>query len=459
VTSLRSRFSGPPGDDMRRFSSSLAVDLRMVEEDVAASIAHAEMLGEAGIIAPEEADRLREGLLQVKEELLSGDYTPGDELEDVHMAVEARLVEVVGEVGKKLHTARSRNDQVATDVRLWLKRRLGRIDAAVVGLIGVLLDRVEVDGEVLIPGYTHLQRGQPILLGHHLLAHAWALDRDRGRLRDAYRRLDRCPLGAGALAGTPHPVDRERTAELLGFAGPVENAMDAVAARDHEQEVAAACAICLGHLSRMAEELVLWSTTEVGFVRLDDAYATGSSIMPQKRNPDAAELVRGKQARVVGDLTALLVLTRALPMGYNRDLQEGREALFHAVLATLDTLEIMGGVFRTLHLQSDRFEEELAGDPLLATELADYLAAAGVAFREAHGAVGRLVRWCEEEGRRLDTLSPEEAGRFHPRLAEAELEEWLDPRRAVERRRSRGGTAPTEVRRQMKLLRRRIAGR
>lgn len=455
MSRLRGRFGRPVDAAMERFASSLAVDLRMAEEDLDGSVAHARMLGETGVLAPEEARTIVEGLEQVRRELREGSYRPSDDLEDVHMAVEARLVELVGDVGKKLHTARSRNDQVATAVRLWLRRHLQEIDAALEELLLALLERAEGDGDILLPGYTHLQRGQPILLGHHLLAHAWAVERDRRRFEDAAGRSDLCPLGACALAGTSHPIDRERTAELLGFPGIVENAMDAVAARDHEQEIAAACAIAMTHVSRMAEELVLWSTTEMGFVRLDEAYATGSSIMPQKRNPDAAELLRGKASGVHGDLVALLGLVKGLPMAYNRDLQEDRAPLFHAVETTRDSLAILAGVWRTLEIRRDRFEEEMWGDPSLATELADLLASRGVPFREAHEVVGRLVRLCDDRGGRLDVLGPEELATLHP-LLPADLSPWLDPRAAAERRRSRGGTASSEIGRQIGLLRERI---
>ena len=388
----------------------------------------------------------------MREELATGAWVPGDEHEDVHMAVEGRLTELLGEVGKKLHTARSRNDQVAVDVRLWLKRQLERLDAALTGLVSTLLDRVESDGRALMPGYTHLQRGQPILLGHHLLGHVWPLVRDRERFADALRRLDRCPLGACAMAGTAHPIDRAATARSLGFTEVADNAMDAVAARDHEQEVAAACAICVTHLSRMAEELVLWSMSEVAFVRLSGDYATGSSIMPQKHNPDAAELVRGKSARVYGDLQALLSLVKALPLAYNRDLQEDREPLFDAVDTTEDCLRIMAGMWRTLTVARERFETALEGDFSLATELADLLAERGVPFREAHEVVGSIVRWCEERGAGLEALTPEAAQRFHSAFPD-DLEPWLDPRAAAERRTSFGGTAWSEVIRQVELLR------
>lgn len=453
MSRLRGRFRAPTGADMNRFASSLGVDLTMADEDIDGSIAHAAMLAEVGLLSAEEAETLRAGLEQVRRDLASGAYRPGDELEDVHMAVEARLLETVGAVWGKLHTARSRNDQVATDVRLWLKARLAEMDAALADLIRALLERVESDGDALMPGYTHLQRGQPIFLGHHLLAHAWPLARDRGRFADALRRLDASPLGAGAMAGTPHPIDRERTAELLGFAGVVPNAMDAVSARDHEQEVAAACAVAMVHLSRMAEELVVWSSAEFRFVSLGESYATGSSIMPQKRNPDAAELLRGKSARVIGDLTALLTLVKAQPLSYNRDLQEDREALFDAVETTLASLSIAAGVWRTLRFEKDRFAQELARDFALATELADYLASAGVPFREAHETVGSIVAWCEERGADLTALlSPGIAEGFHPAFAEADLEELLDPRAAAQRRTSRGGTSRGEIDAQIRAL-------
>ena len=446
------RFSRPPSEEMARFSSSLAVDLRMLDEDVDGSVAHVTMLGEVGILSIEEAERLREGLEQVRAEIKSGAFVPDDSQEDVHMAVETRLTEIVGEVGKKLHTARSRNDQVATDVRLWLRRRLAFVDQALERLLAAILRRVELDGGILMPGYTHLQRGQPILLGHHLLAHAWAFSRDRERLHDACRRLDRSPLGACAMAGTPHPIDRQRTAEMLGFAGLVENAMDAVSARDHEQEVAAACSIAMVHVSRLAEELVIWSSSEFKFVRLGEAYVTGSSIMPQKRNPDAAELLRGKSARVIGALQGLLVLTKGTPLSYNRDFQEDRGLLFDAVETTFDCLHLLAGVIATAEFAARRFEEEMAFDTSLATELADLLASRGVPFREAHEAVGRLVRYLDENGRDLRSLTPEIAVHFHPAL-EGPLGEVLDPRKAAERRISRGGTASVEIARQLELLR------
>ena len=455
MSDLRGRFNEPAGEAMRRFSSSTAVDLRMLAEEIRASDAHAAMLGEVGILGSEEAKRIRDGLAAIAEEFAAGAWRPDHTYDDIHMAVEARLIEHIGDDGKKLHTARSRNDLVATDVRLWLKGRLGEADDAVGALVGVLLDRVESDGQTLIPGYTHLQRGQPILLGHQLLAHAWALTRDRQRLAAALDRLDLCPLGACAMAGTPLPIDRAVTAKLLGFRDVADNAMDAVAARDHEEETAAACAICMTHLSRMAEELVLWSSTEFGLLRISEGFATGSSIMPQKRNPDAAELIRGKAAVVAGNLQALLGMTRAVPMAYNRDFQESRAPLFDAVEATVSSLRIMAGMWESLQIDRERFESELEGDLSLATELADHLAGRGVPFRDAHGIVARIVRWCEERKTDLSALTPEVARGFHPELGQ-DLSDLLDPRAAVERRVSLGGTAWSEVERQLALLRKEL---
>lgn len=453
---LRDRFGGEAAAAMRSFSSSLEVDLGMLAEDIAGSTAHVRMLGEVGIIDSVEAETIVAGLASILAEFDSGAWVPTDAHEDIHMAIEARLIEKVGPVGGKLHTARSRNDQVATDVRLWLQRRLPEAKAAITTLIAVLLDRVEADGQLVMPGYTHLQRGQPVLLGHHLLAHAWPLARDLERLEDAWKRADSCPLGAGAMAGTAFPIDRQRTAELLGFCRPVDNAMDAVAARDHVLEIASMCAIATTHMSRLAEELVLWSTTEFGFVRHGDGYSTGSSIMPQKRNPDAAELVRGRAARVQGNLQTLLSLLRGQPLAYNRDLQEDRRALFDAVTSTKDCAIVLAGTLQELHF-IDRFEAELRGDFSLATEIADFLVGEGLSFRDAHSVAARMVKWCEDHEVDLTGVTAEVAGDFHPALP-AHLGELLDPRAAVARRTSHGGTCWKQVERQLGLLRERLAG-
>jgi argininosuccinate lyase len=433
---------------MRAFSESIGVDLEMWEEDLEGSRAHATMLAEVGLLAPADRDAILAGLDRIGEELRAGSWKPGIEDEDIHMAVEARL----GPAGARLHTARSRNDQVATDTRLWLIRRLRALEQEIRALVGALLDRVGVDGDVLVPGYTHLQRGQPVLLGHHLLAYAWMFRRDAGRCADAASRMDECPLGACAMAGTPLAIDRRRTAELLGFARPVPNAMDAVASRDHAIEAASTCAILATHLSRLAEDLVFWSTEEVGLVRLGEGYATGSSIMPQKRNPDAAELLRGRSARVVGDVVALLTLVKGLPMAYNRDLQEDRRALFDAVGTARASTRIAERVVATLEVRRDRFERELVGSFALATEIADWLVGRGVAFREAHHAAGRIVAAAESRGGDLSSIAENEWASFHPAL-NAGVVAWLDPRAAAGRRTSLGGTAPSEIAAQVGALR------
>jgi len=446
------RFSSGPAEDMVRFSECIGIDMRMWREDIQGSKAHASMLERIGMLTSEERATLHRGLDQVADELASGAFVPTAAHEDIHMAVEARLTEIVGDVGAKLHTARSRNDQVATDVRLWMRTHLTELQAALSELVSALVDCAEEHADVLMPGFTHLQRGQPVFLGHYLLAHAWACRRDAERVRDCLVRLDRCPLGAGAMAGTPHPIDRALSAELLGFSGPVENAMDAVATRDHMCEAASVCAIAMIQLSRMCEELVLWSTSEFRLIRIGDGYATGSSIMPQKRNPDAAELVRGKAGRVVGDLNALLTMVKSLPMAYNRDLQEDREALFDAIDTTTACARITAGMYATLSVYRERYERDLKGDFLLATEIADYLAAKGVPFRDAHHVSGSVVKWCEEQGGDFTLLRAEDLAQFHPEL-EADALDWLDPREAAERRTSFGGTATSEIRRQIALLR------
>ena len=449
------RFGGgdglPEGEasEMQAFSESLTVDLEMWQEDLEGSAAHATMLGEVGLLAPEEVSAIHAGLAEIGGELASGSWRPGPDQEDVHMAVEGRLTARIGAAGARLHTARSRNDQVATDTRLWLVRRLRALEGEIRGLIQAILERVRREGDALMPGYTHLQRGQPILLGHHLLAHAWAFKRDAGRVADAVARMDECPLGAGALAGTPHPIERARVSEILGFSRPVPNAMDATAARDHAMEAASVCAIHAVHLSRLAEDLYLWSSEEFGFVRLQTGYATGSSIMPQKRNPDAAELLRGKSARIIGDLTTLLVLCKGLPMAYNRDLQEDRRPLFDAVSTTRASARIAGGVVASMEIRRDRFQ--LDGSFALATEIADWLVTRGVPFRDGHHVAGRIVADCEARGIDLSGIEDERWVTFHPALS-PDVKSWLDPRAAAGRRKSLGGTAPEEIARQVDTL-------
>ncbi len=453
MSDLRGRFDGDLDEEMQRFSSSLTLDLELAHEDIEGSLAHVRMLGEVGVLPVEEAEEIAAALQTIDGELADGSWTPDEDHDDIHMAVEARLVELVGEVGGKLHTARSRNDQVATAVRLWLKRRLTDLDEALRDLILVLLDRVESDGRTLIPGYTHLQRAQPVLLGHHLLAHAWSLTRDRERLAGALGRVDRCPLGACSMAGTSHPIDRESTARALGFAEVAVNAMDAVSARDHLQEVAAVCAITMGNLSRMAAELVLWSSDEFDLVRLGEAHTTGSSIMPQKRNPDGAELIRGKTGRVFGDLQAVLVLVKGLPLAYNRDLQEDRAPVMDALAQCESSLQDHGrDVARprsTTRIDSKRSSAAISVSP---PSWRTFSWRGG--FRSGRPTRPSALR-CdgarsrEEISRLLDGGG---ARQFHEALPD-DLGEWLDARESAERKTSLGGTAWTEVQRQLDSLR------
>ena len=446
------RFSQGPAQEMQVFSESLSTDMQMWEEDIRGSIAHATMLEEVGLLEPEECKAIIDGLNKVATELADG-WQPSIEDEDIHMAVEGRLHELIGEQAGKLHTARSRNDQVATDVRLWLRTRMSELDAAIKQLISALVDKTENEGKVLVPGFTHLQRGQPIWLGHQLLAHAWALSRDRERLAGASTRVNRSPLGAAAMAGTPHPINRQRSAELLEFDGLMENAMDAVAARDHILETVSVCAILGTHLSRIAEELILWSTKEFGWISLSDDWSTGSSIMPQKRNPDAAELIRGKTGRINGALISLLTLVKALPLAYNRDLQEDRPPLFEAIFLATACTKVMAGCIQSMQIHGG---PELKGDFALATELADYLAAKGVPFRQAHHVVGHLVKACEAKNGNLTSLTMAELQQADEHFSE-DVFTWLEPSAAAERRTSTGGTAWQEIEKQISSLRQRLA--
>ncbi|MCB9544981.1 MAG: argininosuccinate lyase [Myxococcales bacterium] len=439
------RFQEATDAFVARLNASVGFDQRLAREDIQGSRAHAAMLGAQGILSAEDVAAVDAGLAQVQGEIDAGQFTWSEALEDVHMNVEHRLTTLVGEAGKRLHTARSRNDQVATDLRLWLRRR---IDADVLPALDRLQRAIvavaERDGEAILPGYTHLQRAQPVLLGHHLLAWFEMLDRDRGRLVDARARLNESPLGAAALAGTPFPLDRAMTAKSLGFSRPMANSLDAVADRDFAVEFCAAAALCMVHLSRMAEELILWASQEFGFVELGDAFATGSSIMPQKKNPDIPELVRGKTGRVVGDLVALLTTLKGLPLAYNKDLQEDKEALFDATDTLEDCLEAFARLLPATTFRRDRMRAACEAGFVTATDVADYLARAGVPFREAHHVVGRLVGWCLAEGRTLQSLSLAEWQALHPAFG-PDIQAAVTVEASVAARTSEGGTAPTRV--------------
>ena len=441
------RFEGSPAKEMQEFGESIRIDLQMWKEDIMGSRAHAKMLCSVGLLTETEMSSILTGLDRVSQDLEEG-WIPDVEDEDIHMAVEGRLHQYIGAVAGKLHTARSRNDQVATDVRLWLRARMKRLQQEVRQLIHVLAHRAQQDGRVLVPGYTHLQRAQPIWFAHQLLAHTWAFSRDFERLQQAEKRVNQSPLGAAAMAGTPHPIDRVFSAKELSFEGVIENAMDAVSARDHMQEVIANASILAGHLSRLATELILWSSKEFSRIRLSDDWSTGSSIMPQKRNPDAPELIRGKTARIFGALTHIMTLTKGLPLAYNRDLQEDREALFDAIGTVTSCVRVMRGCVSSMKILSG---PNLEGDLLLATEIADYLCAKGLPFREAHHVTGVIVRHCEEKNIGLHLLSVVQYKEFHT-LFEDDIFVWLAPEAAAERRTSRGGTAWSEVERQVALL-------
>lgn len=432
------------------FNNSLPFDRRLWREDLAGSRAHARMLAARGILSEVELEKILEGLDAIEREIEAGRFPWRDAYEDVHMNIEARLTELVGEVGKKLHTARSRNDQVATDLRLWLKNALGELKSALRSLRGVLIEEAErhLDPPRVLPGYTHLQRAQPVLLSHWFLAYFWMLTRDASRLGDALRRMDESPLGAAALAGTSFPIDRHMTASELGFRRPVPNSLDAVASRDFALEALAALAILQTTLSRLAEELVLYSSFEFGFVELPDAFATGSSIMPQKKNPDIPELVRAKAGRVLGDFVTLASVVKGLPLAYNKDLQEDKEPLFDAFDTVLPSVRLLAAMLPKLNWRDEVMRRAAVSGFSLATDLADYLAKKGLPFREAHRVVGSIVRKLASEGRELDTLTVDELRAAHPLFGEDALE-LVALEGALARRTSYGGTAPEAVRRQL----------
>lgn len=452
------RFEEEPDAVAQRFSESVSFDKRLAPEDIRGSIAHVRMLGARGIISAEDAATIEAGLEKVRAEIARGELAFDVAREDVHMNVEARLTEIVGEAGGRLHTGRSRNDQVATDMRLFTRESCHATASRIDRMLAVLAKRAEGTVDVLLPGYTHLQRAQPVRLAHHLLAWCEMLERDRGRLLDAARRMNECPLGAGALAATTFPIDREATARALGFDRPTRNSLDTVADRDFLVETVAGLANLAVHLSRISEELVLWSTQEFGFVRMSDAFTTGSSMMPQKKNPDMAELARGKSARVVGDLVTLLVMLKGLPLAYNRDMQEDKPPVFDAFDTADDSLAVLAGAIATARFDAARMRAALREGFVDATELADWLAARGVPFREAHHVSGRLVAHAIAHDKTLPDLTLEELRAEHP-LFDDDVYRALDPEVAIERRDVIGGPARARVEAAVKELRARLNGR
>ncbi|HKP01078.1 MAG TPA: argininosuccinate lyase [Nitrospiraceae bacterium] len=433
------------------FTVSVAVDRRLYSYDIQGSIAHCKALGKARVLTPSETRTIVQGLGSVKTELDRGRFRFTQQDEDIHMAVERRLTELIGPLGGKLHTGRSRNDQVALDIRLYLRDQLGRLVASLEHFQRVLVRKARANRTVAMPGYTHLQRAQPVLLAHHLLAYVEMIERDKGRLRDASVRVNVMPLGSGALAGTNYPVDRRLTAELLGFPTLTQNSLDAVSDRDFIIEVTSALAIVMMHLSRLSEELILWSSQEFRFVELPDAFCTGSSMMPQKKNPDVPELVRGKTGRVYGHLFNLLTTLKALPLSYNRDLQEDKPALFDALDTVVASVDVLTELIRRLTINRDVLKQTVQSGGMLATEVADYLVTRGVPFRDAHAITGRLVRAALDQGRELTDFSLDELQKFSDRI-EKNLFLRLTVTAAIDRKSQVGGTARTRVEQRIKDL-------
>jgi len=445
------RFQKETAGEAASFLNSIAFDCRLYREDIQGSIAHARMLGRQGIITPEETQLIIGGLQEILEELESGRLSFDPAAEDVHSFIEAELVKKIGEVGKKLHTARSRNDQVATSFRLYLRKEIQLLGDLILQLVSALMKRAWEHKETIMPGYTHLQRAQPVTFAHHLLAYCEMLRRDYQRLRECYHRVNVCPLGSGALAGTTFPIDRESVARELGFREIAGNTIDAVSDRDFAVEFIFTASLLMMHLSRLAEELVLWSSSEFNFIEIDDAYTTGSSIMPQKKNPDVAELVRGKSGRVFGHLVALLTVLKGLPLAYNKDLQEDKEAVFDTIDTVKSCLQAFIPLIETLTVNKDQMLAAAGEGFTNATDLADYLVNKGISFREAHSLVGKIVLHCLSQGKRLEELSLEEYRLFSPAFG-PDLYDCLDIKNCVERRATPGGPAPAAVQQELERL-------
>ena len=438
------RFEGGMDDSTLAFTCSLDTDSRMAFYDVMGSLAHARMLKACGIISPKDADDIIEGLKAILKQVEAGTFEFDRSREDVHTCIEFALTEMIGPDGGRLHTARSRNDQVATDFRMYLRDAALHAAGAADDLMMALIRIAETNGETVMPGFTHMQHAQPVTLAQHMLAHAFRFSRDADRFMDAFRRMDKCPLGCAALAGTTFPIDRGMTAKALGFREPTENSMDSVSDRDFATELAYCCAQMQIHLSSLCEELVLWSSQEFAFIEMDDRYTTGSSIMPQKKNPDIAELVRGKTGQVLGSLTAMLVMTKGLPLTYNRDLQEDKAPVMDAMDIVISSAGMMAKVVSTTAFHKDRMSSVTSEGQINATDLADYLVTKGVPFREAHGIVGAAVRRSIDTGVNLEDMSLEQLKEFSP-LIEEDVFQVLPVMRCVERRNSYGGTSPAST--------------
>jgi argininosuccinate lyase len=458
MSHIRGRFKKAADKLVNEYTASIPFDWRLYPYDIAGSIAHAKMLAKQGIISSSEAETIIGGLTAIKNELKQGKFQFRPELEDIHMHIEARLIEKVGEVGGKLHTARSRNDQVALDLRLFAKEAISNTLFQLEELQRALITLAEANKQVIIPGYTHLQPAQPVLLAHHLLAYFEMLQRDTARFSDCLKRTDVMPLGSGALAGVAYTnIDREFLARELGFSQISQNSMDAVSDRDFILEYEAAASIGMMHLSRLAEEIILWSSAEFNFIEIDDAYATGSSLMPQKKNPDVAELARGKTGRVYGNLTALLTTMKALPLSYNKDMQEDKEGFFDTVDTLLSTLEVFAGMVKTLKVKAENTGKAIERGYILATDLADYLVKKGEAFRTAHDIVARLVSYAMEKDKPFSQLSLVEYKKFSP-LFEKDIYS-ISVESSIAARDVVGGTAPKQVARALAAAKKSIGAR
>jgi len=450
------RFSESTDKAVERFTASIDIDKRLYRHDINGSIAHCRMLGKCGILAPGEAEAIVEGLEKVRTEIEQGGLEFTDRLEDIHMHVEDRLFVHVGDLARKLHTGRSRNDQIALDSRLYLREETAKIIDALVELRRAIVSFADGHADVILPGYTHLQRAQPILLAHHFMAYYEMFSRDTQRFREVLDRIDVMPLGAAALAGTTYPIDRAYTAELLGFSKIADNSMDAVSDRDFIMEFLSAASICMIHFSRISEELVLWSSSEFRFIEIADAFATGSSIMPQKKNPDIPELVRGKSGRVIGSLVSLLTLMKSLPLAYNRDMQEDKPPALDAVETVKDCIDIYSRMLPHIRVNRRVMADAAQSGYLNATDLADYLVGRGMSFREAHGCVGRMVTYALEKGGELHELTLDELKSFSS-LIENDIYSALSLKAGVDRRSAYGGTALENVSGQIEKANRQLA--
>ncbi|WP_136658403.1 argininosuccinate lyase [Nitratireductor sp. XY-223] len=450
------RFASGPDAIMEEINASIDFDRKLHAQDIAGSLAHADMLADTGIISADDRDKIVEGLNTILSEIEAGDFEFSRRLEDIHMNIEARLGELIGAAAGRLHTARSRNDQVALDFRLWVSAQLEATETALTKLISVLLDRAEEHAGTVMPGFTHLQTAQPVTFGHHCMAYVEMFGRDRSRARDALERLDECPLGAAALAGTGFAIDRQQTAEALGFSTPTRNSIDTVSDRDFAIEFLGVAAICATHLSRLAEEIVVWSTPQFGFVRLSDAFSTGSSIMPQKKNPDAAELVRAKTGRINGALIALLTVMKGLPLAYSKDMQEDKEQVFDAAETLELALAAMTGMVADIEVSEEAMKSAAGSGYSTATDLADWLVReAGLPFREAHHVTGKAVALAEEKGCALSDLPLAELQKINGAITE-DVFSVLSVEASVASRTSFGGTAPDNVRAQINWWRERL---